>query len=276
MTADDLCAAIIRWVVDIYHRSAHSGLGGETPANCWRRLIEQFGVCPAPDLRRRRLALGTRFKRTVSKTGVTVFGIRYHSEELARWMLRTKKREVNLRWYREDLGAIAVELDGEWYEVPAVFDRFKGVWAQTWLAAARELQIRFKHEVTFDEEIVFKAIRHIDEINGQAMKRIGLLADEWSEARILQEEERLLIGFDMSERSLPLASPDTRFGDEMAGGAGDDIGSDEVTTSREKKKPRNARGFVSAPTASTADPLGDAAPKGDADDDPGFEIEDKW
>ena len=44
-TADDLCAPLMRGVVDIYHHTPHAGLGGETPGNCWIRLTES--VAPA-------------------------------------------------------------------------------------------------------------------------------------------------------------------------------------------------------------------------------------
>lgn len=275
LTADDLCAAIIRWVVDIYHRSPHSGLGGETPSNCWRRLTEQFGICPAPDLRRQRLALGTRLKRTVSKAGITVFGVRYHSDVLANWMLRAKRREVHLRWYGEDLGAIAVELDGKWFEVPAAVEGFQGVRAQTWLAAARELRARFRREASVDEEVVLDAIRAIDQINGDAMQRMGLLAQDWSEERVQQEEARLLIGFNILERASATTTPGLRFGDEMPTAAGDNIDETEPEAPRDNISAKS-RDSVSGSTASTADPVGQAAPNRGDDEDPGFELEDKW
>ncbi|WP_229582916.1 Mu transposase C-terminal domain-containing protein [Paracoccus sp. S-4012] len=279
LTAGDLCAAIIRWVADIYHRSPHAGLGGETPANCWNRLTDQFGVCPPPDLARRRLALGTRFKRTVGKSGITVFGVRYHSEVLARWMLRAKNREVNLRWYSEDLGAIVAELDGQWFEVPAVFDRFKGVRAEVWLAAARQLRDRFKLEASLDEQVVFDAIRSIDEINDNAMRRQSLLANDWSVTRIQHEETGVFIGFEVSERSVLVKDlADTRFGEEVPV---DVIAADPFVPGLGKpSEPAslNSQVPVSGTAASTTDPVGNgcAASNRDADDDPGFEFEDKW
>lgn len=52
LTVDDLAFALVRWVVDVYHNTEHGGLGGETPAQCWRRLTEHYGVCPTPDTQR--------------------------------------------------------------------------------------------------------------------------------------------------------------------------------------------------------------------------------
>lgn len=217
LTADDLCHALIRWVVDVYHNTPHAGLDGETPARCWARLMDTYGVGAPPDLRRRRLALGTHLGRTVQKTGITVWGVRYQSETLARWALHVRDRKVRIRWYPEDIGAIAVELGGEWIEVPAVFDRFAGVRAQTWLAAARQLRAQSRHDASFDEDAIFDAIRAIEAINGDAMRRIGLVADDWSQARVDREEERLFIGFDCAaaRQDRPPRSMDMSFGEEL-------------------------------------------------------------
>lgn len=218
LTVDDLCAALIRWVVDVYHRTPHQGLNGETPAKCWDRLTEKYGVAPAADLRRRRLAFGTRMKGTVGEDGITILGVRYHSEALARSMLRRRNRDVNLRWYSEDLGAIAVEIDGDWIEVPSVFRRFDGVRAQTYLAAGRALQARFKHEAVLQEGFVFETIADIEEINGDAMRRVGMLADDWSEERLQQENNNLFVGFRIEPDDEFKAKPrtDLSYGEDFA------------------------------------------------------------
>lgn len=217
LTADDLCAVLIRWVVDIYHRIPHDGLGGETPAACWDRLTQEYGVAPAADLRRRRMAFGTRLTQAVGEGGVTILGVRYHSEVLARMMLRRRKHEVNIRWYSEDLGAIAVEVDGQWIEVPSVFRRFDGVRAQTYLAARRALQARFKHEAALQESVVFKAIDDIETINGNAMRRVGLLVEGFSPERLRQEEDNLFIGFQIEPDLEAARMPEGRhaYGDDL-------------------------------------------------------------
>lgn len=62
LTAEDLSEALVRWVVDVYHRRRHAGLDGETPLNCWNRLVSRYGVAPMPALELRRKALGTRLQ----------------------------------------------------------------------------------------------------------------------------------------------------------------------------------------------------------------------
>ena len=197
LTVEDLSEALVRWVVDVYHRRMHSGLDGETPRLCWNRLVDKYGVAPMPSVERRRRALGTRLKRTVTKKGISILGIRYHSEALARWFMHTSAKEVRVRYYSEDIGAIAVELNGEWVDVPSVFERYRGERAQTWILAAQEIRASVATQCTIDEEVVFKAMTRIREINSNAMARQGLLVDDYSKERLAEIENSLLIGFDV-------------------------------------------------------------------------------
>ncbi|SFR18868.1 Mu transposase C-terminal domain-containing protein [Poseidonocella sedimentorum] len=272
LTADDLCAALTRWVVDIYHRSPHEGLDGETPGNCWDRLTEKYGVAPAADLRRRRMAFGTRMTRVVGEGGITVLGLRYHSEALARLMLRRRKHEVRLRWYGEDLGSIAVEVDGEWFEVPSVMRSFDGVRAQSYLLARRALQARFKHEAVLQESIVLQAITEIEAINANAMRRVGLLVEDWSEERLLREEENLFIGFEIEadREATPKQEADRSYGYDLPT-------TDSVVYGGVQKKVHQSSANVSVPAQSDEFSGGaDRYPLSDDDlDDPDIQIEDK-
>jgi putative transposase len=131
LKVEDVCEALIRWVVDIYHRTPHRGLSGSTPQETWDQLTQKYGLASAPDLQTRRLVFGTKTTRKVDKHGVRVLNINYHHPSIAEWFLHNEDREVNIRWYPGDIGACAVEIDGEWIEVPAVFNRFQGVTATT-------------------------------------------------------------------------------------------------------------------------------------------------
>lgn len=199
LTTEDLSEALIRWVVDIYHRRPHAGLDGETPINCWNRLVNQYGVAPMPSVGLRRKALGTRLKSTVTKKGIKVLGIWYHSEALARWFIHNSSKEVPTRWYSEDIGAIAVKLNDEWIEVPSVFEKFRGERAQTWMLAVREIRASVAAQKTVDQMVIFKAMNRIKEINATAMARQGLVVDDYSKERIESLEDTLLIGFEVDE-----------------------------------------------------------------------------
>lgn len=271
LTADELCEALIRYVVDIYHRQPHEGLDGETPLNCWDRLSAIYGIPPAADLELRRIAFGTRTTRTAQKDGITIYGVRYHAEALAEHFLRANGTALNIRWYAEDLGAIAVEIGDEWMEVPSVFSRFRGVRAQTWLAARRALAARFKHQASLAEGVVFRAIADIEAMNDAAMQRIGLVTDDHSADRLRLDEERLFIGFGIEPDADVESLPGTfgGFGEELASGAHD---THEFVTvmSHEVADP------VSAPAPMNANPDCSQHPRQSGDADGlGFEIEDK-
>ncbi|WP_116599991.1 Mu transposase C-terminal domain-containing protein [Primorskyibacter marinus] len=199
LTPEEFCTVLVRYVVDVYHRSPHSGLNGETPLDCWNRLVEKFGVQPPPDLGRRRLIFGQERERTATKQGITILGVRYHSEVLARFMTESEDRKVAIRWYPEDIGAIWVELNGRWYEIPAVFDRYQGGSAQEWVNAAAEIRAQNSQSAEVNFAVVRQALDYIKETNSAAMTRVGLIMEDWSEKRMDYEEDRLFIGFTTSE-----------------------------------------------------------------------------
>jgi len=270
LTADDFCSALVRWVVDIYHRTPHKGLNGETPLNCWNRLTKKFGVQPPPDLRRRRLVFGEALSQIVSKEGISVLGIRYHCERLARWMLHSKNRQVNIRWYPEDIGAIAVEIDDQWIEVAAVFDGFAGVSAQSWLCAARMLRASNERAAEVDRHIVRKTLAHIDALNGEAMRRIGLVAEHWSQERIDEQEDSLFIGFRIADTETSHAQPIARgmWGHELQTAVG---GTETAVTALTEYADTVAREIISAPTPPIPSPIREARSSrrgpGDKNDD---------
>lgn len=199
LNPEEFCSVLVRYIVDVYHRTPHSGLDGETPLDCWNRLVEKFGVQPPPDLGRRRLIFGQERERTVTRQGIANLGVRYHSEVLARFMTKAHERKVPIRWYPEDIGAIWAELDGRWYEIPAVFDRYQGVSAQEWLDAAAEIRAQNAKNAEVNLAVVRQALDYIEKTNGDAMNRVGLIIQDWSEQRMEYEEDRLFIGWKTSE-----------------------------------------------------------------------------
>ncbi|WP_417599330.1 Mu transposase C-terminal domain-containing protein [Pararhodobacter oceanensis] len=199
LNPEEFCSVLVRYIVDVYHRTPHSGLNGETPLDCWNRQVEKFGVQPPPDLGRRRLIFGQERERTVTRQGITNLGIRYHSETLARYLTKAHERKISIRWYPEDIGAIWANLDGRWHEIPAVFDRYKGVSAQEWLDTAAEIRAQNATNAEVNFAVVRQALDFIKKTNSDAMSRVGLIMPDWSEKRTAYEEDRLFIGFKTSE-----------------------------------------------------------------------------
>jgi putative transposase len=199
LNPEEFCSVLVRYIVDVYHRSPHEGLNKEAPINRWNRLVEKYGVQPPPDLSRRRLIFGLERERTVTRQGITILGVRYHSEMLARFMTKAHDRKVSIRWYPEDIGAIWAEMNGRWFEIPAVFDRYRGLSAQEWLHAAAEIRAQNALNAEVNFAVVRQALDHIKKTNSAAMTRVGLIMEDWSEKRMDYEEDRLFIGFHISE-----------------------------------------------------------------------------
>ena len=198
LTADDLAFALTRWVIDFYHNSPHEGLDGQTPLECWRALHATWGVRPPPDIRTRRVVFGTPLTRVAQRAGIRVAGVWYQSEDLQRWRVHAhaQEREVEIRWYAEDIGAIEAKIDGAWTAVPALRDGLAGVHAHTWRAAVRELRATHRAQAALSDDIVRQAIAAIEARNASARARAGLIVEDWSEERLAQEEARLFVGVD--------------------------------------------------------------------------------
>lgn len=199
LTVDDLCAVLVRWIVDVYHNTPHEGLDRETPSDCWRRLTEQYGVTPPPSLSRRSLVFGQEIERTLQKDGLTVLGVRYHSRKLAPYMCHSHDVKMAVRWYPEDIGAIWVKVGEEWCRIPAVHDRYRGVSALQWLVAHRELRARHARDAEVKMSTVARALDFIERQNGEAMRRVGMILQDWSPSRIEREERLLEVGFRVSD-----------------------------------------------------------------------------
>lgn len=217
LTGDQLCAVLVRWIVDIYHNTPHEGLEGETPRNCWLRLTEKYGVTPPPSLPRRRLIFGYEDTRTLQKDGITVLGVRYHSHALARHMMHSPDTKLELRWYPEDIGAIWVKMGNEWAPVSAVQGCFQGVSAPHWQAARRELRIRHEGEARVKAAVVQKALDFIEQQNGDAMRRVGIVSEVWTQERMEREERESCVGFhvDDEDDDSPTAAVDDRWGEAL-------------------------------------------------------------
>lgn len=257
LTSEELSEALVRWVVDVYHRRPHAGLGGETPLNCWNRLVARYGVAAMPLLERRRRALGTRMKYTVTKKGITILGIQYHSKVLELWFMRAQDLEVRVRWYSEDLGAIAVELDGEWVEIPSVLKRFRGQRAGVWLRTVREIRAAYAAEAAVSEAIIARTMDHIVAMNGNAMARQGLFVEDFSEERLKKLEDTLMIGFRVQDTPCEATVPTGEDG----------LGIDLPT----RRSPRANR---AVPEASSGPEICDATVVDDVYDVP--DLDDDW
>jgi len=205
LDAEDVAFALVRWIVDIYHNKPHEGLGGRTPLEQWDADMESgnYPLRALPDVRSKRLAFGSQLPRTVTREGITVMGVRYHSEDLALFYMQPGSNRVDVRWDQTDLGAIEVYLDGAWREVPSVHDRFRGVNLHVWLKARRALRAKSASRRAWEEEVVFKAIDDIEALVQEKSTAFGILDTSISDKRLKEIEAELFTSFRTTEaRSL--------------------------------------------------------------------------
>lgn len=215
LNTEDLCFALIRWVVDIYHNTPHESLYGRTPMQQWEEDMAQ-GNHPAralPDLRRQRLNFGSKLTRKLSKKGISVLGVSYHSKKLAKSFSRFGGQEVAVRWMPENIGAIEVLLDGKWRKVPAVYEEFNGVDAQQWLAARRQMKIADPSRKTWDRKVVSTAVDAIDAMNLKRCLEFNMVTQDWGPKRMKALERELFSGFNVSKAPKATHSNAGQFGE---------------------------------------------------------------
>ncbi len=99
LTPEQLLRILIWYVVDIYHRTPHSGIGYTAPSVKWAELTKEVGTTAPPDGYRMRAAFGEALTRQVDGTGVLVNGIRYTSPKLRKFFVDHYMCDVNLRMH---------------------------------------------------------------------------------------------------------------------------------------------------------------------------------
>jgi putative transposase len=203
LTLEDFTFALIRWVTDIYHNTPHRGLGGETPVKAWRRLSQEYGVLPPPDMEMMRLCFGQSRKYQLDNNGISVLGVPYQSEALQAYLRRKKPNEVDVRWHPKDIGGISVLMGTEWYEIPAKDSTLQGTSAQTWLTAVRQTSSANPTSERLDNMAVREAIKAIEARNEQAKLASSLNLEDWTEERMKHAEDNLLAGIEFYDRKEP-------------------------------------------------------------------------
>ncbi|PWB82889.1 MAG: hypothetical protein C3F11_09480 [Methylocystaceae bacterium] len=194
LTIDEFCVVIVRYVVDEYHNQPHSGLRGETPANCWERLVSKYGVPPPPSAVEMRAVFGLALTRIVGSRGIRVLDIFYQSDALQ--MYRRAKGDIALeiRVDADDLSAISVRTGDVWISVESVHSFTRGLAVRTWLEARRSLAARFAAEAEIAQPIVDDAITARANIAERAIRATGLGPTNLSVEEIERAERQLRLG----------------------------------------------------------------------------------
>ncbi|HEV7258553.1 MAG TPA: Mu transposase C-terminal domain-containing protein [Bosea sp. (in: a-proteobacteria)] len=195
LTVTELCQMLVRWVVDVYHNSPHAGLGGETPANAWSRLVGKFGIIPAPDRHVRRAIFGIDLNRTVTARGVRCLGLFYNCLELQAHRRHHGDVDIEVKLDPADLGHVSVRLGAGWVTVPCMRTGFDDVPTDIWLAASRDLRRRYAAEAKLTDAIVAAAIRDAWEMARKAQIRANIQATRPSQEELDRLEQQVGLGF---------------------------------------------------------------------------------
>ncbi|MGR3506315.1 MAG: Mu transposase C-terminal domain-containing protein [Paracoccaceae bacterium] len=211
LTIEDLAYALVRWTVDVYHNSPHEGLGGRTPLQQWQADLEEgnYPLMPAPELKRRRIALGLSMMRVVHKGGVRVMSLNYTSPQLAAWFLKKENCDVEVRWLEEDIGSIAVKTENGWVEAAATTPAVRGMNALTWVQVRRSLRNQDPSRKEWEESVVLRAIKDVEALNASRQKASNIIDHGWSKERFEAVEREAMMNFNIIEnRPSMVETPD--------------------------------------------------------------------
>lgn len=175
ITVEDFVLAALRYALDIYHNTPHAGLGGETPANAWNRLTDLYGVIPIPGRNERRAIFGLRFERVLGRHGLRFMGLHYRGDVLRDLYLKRGGISLPIRVDPQDIGALSVEIDDTWHDVRAATTGFDGVSLAEHQALCEQLAKRYADEALLTQDIVFEALRAIQDRASAAEKAATFL-----------------------------------------------------------------------------------------------------
>lgn len=187
----------VRAILDIYHNTAHEGLGGETPHNAWIRQTEIYKTEPLIEQDVMRHIFGMEFTRTADGAGITFLGVSYHGDKLAQWLLKDGYETATLPnvLIKVDLMEMASisfrHPDGLWYILDNTIDLLPGISVAEWLEVWRRVTDDFKETTDINMANAYSALIDLRESGEAAALRnpLGL--------RQLQRDE-----IDKAERAL--------------------------------------------------------------------------
>jgi putative transposase len=171
VTVHELCALIVRFIVDQYHNVPNGGLGGEAPRACWLRLSKKYPPIAPPDGHKIRTVFGEDMEATLEPSGIRVFGNWYRSPQVQKLFEALGKVKVTVRVDTEDLGAISLMQPGGWWTVLGP-DFMDGVSLAVWENAHESLR---RQQVDFEKmvkPVVLGAIAYAMKGDQETRKRL--------------------------------------------------------------------------------------------------------
>jgi len=222
LTTDELAELIVLWIVDVYHNTESEGLGGETPAQAWKRLTETVGMRPVPDRRTLRAVFGIKTERKLSGEGLAVVGLHYSSEAMGRRWLKEKDSKVEVRFDPNDVGTICFRVGNSWLEARCTEPGFDGVSLAEWSKTVHDLRQTFAADNKITAPVVRRAMRGIREAANATRVRENIATPEYSAEDLARLEDEVFRGFVMpkSPSEVAAGSDDFLDGGYATGGIG--------------------------------------------------------
>jgi putative transposase len=200
---DVLARVLVRHVVDDYHNRPHGGLGGETPANAWRRIAALTGRIHVPDPHLQRHIFGVEDTCTLDGGGVNFLGLRYQNKTLYDWFTHRGKTEVRVRVDPDDVGYASVKLDADWITVPCRKPELQGQPLRVWKDTALNLRAQFRDEAALSRPIVLEAVRDIGAIAREYQAEAGISEELDTPEALQRARDALGFGFELPEWDAP-------------------------------------------------------------------------
>ena len=207
LSDDDLMQILVSYVVDIYHNQEHEGLHGETPAQCWARLMADPDEDRQVDPNIRRSVFGLSFERSVTGRGVTVLGVDYTCEALRDHYIAYGATRVQLRIDPNDVGFASIELDGAWYAAKALQSNAAGVSMAQWHAALQHLQPPHSGTTEYSQGVMDRALDRVTKNNRRALLRKSLTLHALSAAQLDRAEDEMMLGVSIITPEHPELEP---------------------------------------------------------------------
>ncbi|MFD1744479.1 Mu transposase C-terminal domain-containing protein [Rhizobium helianthi] len=192
LQVDEMIRLFTFAICDIYHNKPHSGLGGGSPHNAWRRAVQEDGIeFPSQDPEQMLHIFGVKFKRRIGQYGISFMGIPYGNEELHRQRTKYGQMEFEIKVDPENLEHIAVRGDKGWFVVRNLVDIGPDLSLAEWIVARRDIRAQHASEAEAGLAAMNRAINRLRETGTAAAVRANLTPRNFTAEHYLLAEAEL-------------------------------------------------------------------------------------
>lgn len=192
LQVDEMIRLFTFAICDIYHNKPHSGLGGGTPHNAWRRAVQEDGIeFPSQDPEQMLHIFGVKFKRRIGQYGIPFMGIPYGNEELQRQRTKFGQMEFDIKADPDNLEHIAVRGDRGWFVVRNLVDIGRDLSLAEWIVARRDIRAQHASEAEAGLAAMNRAINRLRDTGEAAALRANLTPRNFTAEHYLLAEAEL-------------------------------------------------------------------------------------